>query len=139
MTIDEGLVAYLLQSAGVTDLIGTRLRPGRLKQSDTLPAVTYTVLSELTDYGLSASSGLPVRRLQLDVWGQTYTSAQTVALKFRDLLNGYRGLMGDVYVQCSRVEDTRSDYAPDQQQDDRGVQSISLDIALVYEETVPTF
>lgn len=139
MTIEEGLVTYLGQSAGVPDLIGTRLRPNRLKQSDVLPAVTYTVISKVTDYGLDSSSGLPVKRLQLDVWASTYVSAQTVADKLRFLLDGYRGSMGDVVVQCSRVEDVRDDYVPDPQQDDKGTYLISLDIALACEETAGSF
>lgn len=139
MTLEEGLVTYLMQAAGVSDLIGSRLRPNKLKQSDILPGVTYTVLSEFTQYGIAETSGLPTRRLQIDIWAETYLSAQAVYTKLRTLLNGYRGSMGDVVVQCCRIEDTRDAYVPDQQQDDKGVHNISLDIALTFEETVPTF
>src|SRR5690606_13978671 len=54
--------------AGISALIGTRLRPGRLLASTALPACTDFVVDQTP----VASGGWQQSRIQVDLWARSY-------------------------------------------------------------------
>jgi hypothetical protein len=53
--VEDVLIAKLLTLSAVTAIVGTRIRPGVLAQSDTIPAVTVIVAQEIAETDLDDS------------------------------------------------------------------------------------
>lgn len=111
--LDDELTAFLLQFLGVTDEIGDRLTPAPLPQAETLPAVTYTDVSDIGDHtGPEGRGAYHQLRYQLDSWAASKQVAQRVDGKIRVALDGYRGAMGGRSVVAIR-RNTLSIYEPE--------------------------
>lgn len=55
------------------------------------PYVVLTRISAVRDYHLQGASGYVVSRIQIDIYADTYTSADTTAQAIIRTLSGYRG------------------------------------------------
>jgi hypothetical protein len=92
----------LLEDATVATLVGTRIYPGRLPQSPTLPAVVYNEISPgqfmCNDSGLSRSSR---PRIQLDVYAATYAAAHDLVEKIDARLAGIGGPAGSDSIDAA--------------------------------------
>jgi hypothetical protein len=83
--------AALLASAGVTALAGSRVNWLSHPQSDALPAVVLTVVSDAEGYTLDGRNGLSQGRVQVDCYAMAYKAARDLAAAVRAALSGYRG------------------------------------------------
>lgn len=84
--MEEALTALLAPVAG------ERRYWGRKPQSD--PARPYVVMQRIDgvrDYHMKGASGYVASRVQIDCYGETYTSTKATARAVRDTLSGYRG------------------------------------------------
>jgi len=118
ITIEEGLTAHLKANAGLTALISTRVYPGFISQTSTLPCLTYQRIStpRIITHDTSGASGTAHPRFQFDAWAETNTSAKAIIDAVRAALNGYKGTMGTVNlvtVQASLTDDERYEYSPE--------------------------
>jgi hypothetical protein len=90
--MEEALIGLLLANAGVSTALSTRVYWGRKPQAD--PAKPYAVLQKvggLPDVHMRAPSGLISSRVQIDVYGDTYTSMLAAYRAVVSLLSGYSG------------------------------------------------
>jgi hypothetical protein len=129
MTIEEGLVAFLLAQSGITTLIGTRIMPAPLRQNVQLPAISYQLISVRDDVLHDGPQGLPDTRIQLDCWADTYAGAKTLAATVKTAVHGYKGTMGTVSVQRAKVENVVDGFEPN-----TGRQRVIMDVLLMYQE-----
>lgn len=134
--IKEAVLAYLLDQDGLTDLVGSRISPGRRHQRGALPAVTYQQVSR-QDWGVLSGghARLPEVRFQFDCWGATDKEASNLADVLRSLLNWPdRGYWGERFVQSCRLEESgRDDYYPPEHGDDRAVYVVTMDAIISFE------
>lgn len=73
----EQLRDVLLGEESVSELLGTRLYPNKLPQNPTLPAVVYSVVSEVPLHTLDAGGyELARSRVQFDVYARKYADAR---------------------------------------------------------------
>lgn len=89
--LDEGLRGFLLSRPGVVAEVGERVYPAPLPQGATLPAVTY---SDVSDVGGTSNDGpdcLRRVRYQLTHWAETREAARRVESATRAAMSGYRG------------------------------------------------
>lgn len=96
-TVDEGLIAYLTNYAGLVSLISTRTYLMKIPQSATLPCLCVTRIDtprELTHDTSGATGTLAHPRFQLDAWATTYASAKAINDQVRAALNGKTGSIG---------------------------------------------
>lgn len=87
MTMETDLTTYVLAQSAITALIGTRFEPVLNVQSQTLPAVSYQVISAPAGYthdGLAMTAW----RVQLTVTDLTYAGLVAVANALRAALAG---------------------------------------------------
>ncbi|MCB9172354.1 MAG: hypothetical protein H6637_05460 [Ardenticatenales bacterium] len=78
--------------------------PLPLPQSPSLPALTITQISAPRAYTMdSREVGLIDERTQIDVWGSSLASVNTVKGAVIDLLSGYKGALGGVVIEASIV------------------------------------
>ncbi len=111
--LDDELTAFLLQFPAVSEGIGERLTPAPLPQAETLPAVTYTDISDIGDHtGPEGRGAYHQLRYQLDSWSASKHEARRVDGKIRVVLDGYRGAMGGRSVVAFR-KNTTSIYEPE--------------------------
>lgn len=84
--------AFLLSQAALSALVdGTRVYPVVLPQATDFPAVTYQVITEQRDYKQEGDDSVPTRRVQVDLWANTYDETEA-------LYNALRQLSGTNHV-----------------------------------------
>ena len=76
--MESALRTFLLASAGLTALVGTRIVWLRRPQGSPLPSITLQVVSGAPDYTMAGRVGLVGRLVQMDVWAATYESMKNV-------------------------------------------------------------
>lgn len=92
--IEAGLTALLSENAPLQALIGSCLYPVMLPENTAYPCVSYQGVSASSEYSLSGTSER-WKRLQFDVWGQTYSSVKAVVSALDDVLDGFSGPLSD--------------------------------------------
>jgi len=83
MSLESKLVAYLLNHAGLTALIGNRLYPLMMPEGTALPAVVYQRVSGMREYQFGAYSGMERPRISFSCWGENYGQAKQVASELK--------------------------------------------------------
>jgi hypothetical protein len=98
--MDEALIALLLASPAVTDLIGdgahSRLYWDTIAQGAGNPAVVLHKVSAIPDYSHRGPGGLVRSRVQIDCRAKTRATALAVARTIEGVLSGYRGTVQGV-------------------------------------------
>lgn len=107
-----------LAGAGVSALLGSRLRPIRRDQTDPLPAAALNVISRGDDVTMSGPSGYIATRVQVDVYGITYTDARAAADALIARLHGFAGTQDATVFQGVMLDNESSGFeAGDTEQD----------------------
>lgn len=89
--IDEGLRAFLLQYPAITAEVSSRVYPAPLPQNATLPALTYTDISDVGSYSMDGPDCLHRVYMQIDHWAETREEARRVESATRTALSGFLG------------------------------------------------
>lgn len=97
-TIKEALRAFLIADNTISSLISSRVYQGTLPQDATLPAILLTRIAAPGDYNASGSTSMKRATYQVDCWADGRDGADDLADAVNNLINGYRGAMGDVTV-----------------------------------------
>jgi len=111
--IDEALYARLTGDAQVAAIVGTRVRPIKLKQGDSTPALSYFEVFGVHETGLSGSHGAATSMFQIDCWGKGYAEVRNLGEKVRLALHNWRGTLGGTEVQGVYAVETQEDYDQD--------------------------
>tara|TARA_R110000803_G_scaffold62272_4_gene122533 strand:+ start:471 stop:899 length:429 start_codon:yes stop_codon:yes gene_type:complete len=113
------LETYLAGLTTVGNSVANRIRPEVLEQNETLPALTYNIISADHDRALSGPIGKRQTRVQIDCYASTQQAAETLANEIRLEMDGYRGEWGTVFVNEALLERSFSARdAPDNASDD---------------------
>jgi len=84
--VEQRLVAKLLATSAVTDLVGTRIRAMRPRQLDQLPVLVYQRISTTPINTLTGRVGAAFARIQLTAIAESYGEAKAVIDAVRDAL-----------------------------------------------------
>lgn len=110
-TIEEGLYAALVGDGYIGGLVSTRVYPMVAPQEAALPLVVYQRVSGPRHQHHDGPAGLAEARIQLTITAETYSSAKSVASGIRDVLVGFRGVLGGkVDVHEARIENEVDGY-----------------------------
>lgn len=93
MLIEEALYAKLVATAGVTNLVATRIYPLQAPQTDLDDYVTYERPSGAPYGQHSGPSGLTWARMSYSCHSSRYANAKTAAKAIRDALDGFAGVV----------------------------------------------
>lgn len=150
MRIEAALIQYLLTCQGVTNLVGTRIRPLRTNQSpikgktagmvadgDTLPRITIDKISNPREACLTGATTLSSPRLQVDVIAASFASAHSVAEALRNCLHGYKGCMSEVFVDSCVLEDEHDFEDASDGLDSAATCGVSMDFIIQHQEAKP--
>lgn len=100
----------LSDDATLAGLVGARIYPLTAPQGDAYPFVTFQVVSRTGSVALDTSSSMAALRLQVDCYGDTFTSARAVAEAVRARLDDWRGSGS---VQLATLTNDRDQYDGD--------------------------
>lgn len=121
--IGKFLTAWMRQEAGVTALIGSgdsiRFFPQHGVQSrNVFPRATYLEVNDTPKHYLQGRTGTNTVNVQIDCWARGIGGA-TVANSLADAivgtsenqkLDGFRGTLGGVFVQCCLMRGGRQEF-----------------------------
>jgi hypothetical protein len=83
MSANKIVYSILSNNAALTALISTRLNPVRIPQESSFPAVSYQLVSEIPNPTKSGHSRTEFARVQVNAYGVTLASAESVASAIR--------------------------------------------------------
>lgn len=83
MSANKIVYNILSNNAALTALISTRLNPVRIPQESSFPAVSYQLVSEVPNPTKSGHSRTEFARVQINAYGVTLASAESVASAIR--------------------------------------------------------
>jgi hypothetical protein len=81
-SMEQAITQKLISSGPVTTLVGTspaRIQWDRRPQAAALPSITLTNISGAPLYSDEGSTGLVMRRVQIDCWADDSTEAKSLA------------------------------------------------------------
>lgn len=117
--IEADLREFLLQISEVRAFAGSgkaaRIRPAKLHQDDK-KGIVYTRLGNVRDRATNGRTGYATARIRLDFVnveepGQAaYLEAKAVFDAMRNIVDGYRGPMGDSMVQDAQIQNDRDEW-----------------------------
>jgi hypothetical protein len=110
--IEEAIFTLVTGNAAVKALIGLRLYPSVIPEKTKLPAAAYQVISVGREYhhGGQSSIARPVIGFTFD--SRSITEAREVAAAVRQLLSGYHGEVGTVYIGYISLQNEFEGYNP---------------------------
>lgn len=133
--MESTIRTYLLSQSAITDLVSTRIFPGFIPASNTLPSITYHVFSTDHEYDIDSAAGFAVKRIQFDIWAETYAETKTIGEQLRQELQGYSA--GSIHVV---LLDNQIDlFTQPKHADETPLYHLSQQYRIIYEESVPSF
>lgn len=119
--LEAGLVSLLTADGGLSALIAGRIYPATAPENPTYPYLIYQVVSSRPEYALDGSQ-CGWKRIQFDVWGQSYSDCRNTLKALRNALDTYSGAL----VDGTRVLDALRSTEIDQfENDSRSFRSIA--------------
>ncbi len=107
-----------------------------LRAPQSLSTHPYVVLNRVSgnrDYHMAGASGYVRSRVQVDVYAETYGSAQTTVRAVRDAVSGFAGTVGGTQIQFITVESER-DLPVDDAGNITNLFRISIDLMIHHDE-----
>lgn len=130
--MEEGIVARLLTDSGVAALVSDRVYPVSVPQASPMPAIAYVRISGQPVYTSDGESGLASARLEIDCWGETYTSAKQVARAVIESLSAWFGTSASIVFQFVLL-DTERDFREGGSNNSEYLFRTNLDLIVWYE------
>ena len=130
--IRPAIRAFLLADAAISTAVGgNRVYPVVLPQGQRGASVVINRVSGLGSHTMQGADGLARPRLQIDCYAPLADDASALADLVKEVIDGYRGLMGAVNVQGVFFDGERDDY-----QSDVDLHRVSRDYFVWYVERV---
>jgi hypothetical protein len=79
MTLSTQIYSLLSGSTSVTGQVSTRIYPVTVPQDVRLPAVRYSIISNVREHAMTQDTGDVTARVQITSWGRTPDEAETVS------------------------------------------------------------
>lgn len=94
-TFEQGVYSKLSGTSAIRAIVDYRIYPLVLPQKESLPAITYRIVTNMPVHAMISDATLTGYRLQISCWGETYLSAKSIAdavkTALRDDLNATWG------------------------------------------------
>ncbi len=100
MTALNEAIFGMLQVAGMTAVVGSRVYPLLLPENPTYPAVRYQQLGGARESAMGSDVGLVEARVQIDSYAETYAGARVAAEAVRAAMQRVRGTVASVVISA---------------------------------------
>ena len=98
MSLESELYGFLVSNPVISAVVADRVYPLLMPQNTQLPAITYQRISGASEQSMTGASGLAHPRIQLDCWGSTYKDVTVLREVLRQVLQGFRGQLGTIFI-----------------------------------------
>lgn len=144
--IDQAFVAKL--KSGTNSAVANRVFPDAIPENVAKPAISWFNKDEaMIARTIGDAGGLAKAIFQVDCWadnaltGKASTKTMKEAVRSTFDSSTARGTWtytgGDFFVQHCRVEENHDDFAPPAFSSDSGEYAVSLNVVVIFTETVP--
>lgn len=99
LTVEQVLVQELLDTAGVTSLVGTRIYPQAAPQGTLSAYVTYELVASNPFHDLSGAGGLTWARVSFLCHAPSYATAKGLSAAIRAAIDGRRGTIQSTTIK----------------------------------------
>jgi hypothetical protein len=140
MSFKTDLMAYLRDDAGLSGLVGDRIRFDWMKQNAAYPYVTLTRIDDVGHHHATAAAKIRSPRYQIDVWALNNEDRAAVSEALANALDGLRGTVGSTDVRSVQVQDHGRDLTePPKDARGKAIYRTSMDVIFWYApEAVPS-
>lgn len=107
--MEAALIAQMLATAGITNIVSQRITWTRRDQAGSLPAIVLHRVDGQPDYHLQGPSGLVQSRVQVDCWALSYGDAKRAARAVEAALSAARFTRGAIRFDAILIIDERDD------------------------------
>lgn len=107
---EEMIIQRLLDTAGVSTIVGVRVFPGAVPQASPMPCVVFNKISGAPVYVDAGEVGLDESRVQIDSYAATYSAAKELSRAVRASLSAFFGTVEGVeslYITLDVERDLR--------------------------------
>ena len=91
LPISKAIYKRLSTYTNLISLVGTRIAPMQAKTNWSLPYITYFVVSDVPVHTMLQDPDIRRPRVQVSCWGESYSSAEAVAVQVLNALKDYQG------------------------------------------------
>lgn len=140
MTAEGALVSLLSADAGVTAIVADRIHPMTDPQDLVLPKITFQRISTARSAEAGAitndgPTGLAVAHFQVDCWSADLLGAIRLAAAACRAINGYRGTVSNLVVDCLHITDQRQIEAGAWPGREKPIQRLMLQVVMSYDSS----
>jgi hypothetical protein len=113
LNFEYNLRAFMLADANLQSLVADRIFPAPAPQNTPAPYITFQRVSTDRVYDIYGYAKLCGPLVQIDSWSDapeyngSYAEARLIGESVRQLLNGFRGMMGPLVVQETTISAER--------------------------------
>ncbi len=136
MNIGDAIRTRLSSATAVTNLVSSRIRPLRIRQDETLPAITYEIAGGERYPSMDGASGLVGADVRIHCWTESYSDLQSLADAVRQALDGVSFTASEDVVSVALLETETEQFEPAGDGSDTGTYHGTLDFRIWHNETV---
>jgi len=114
MTLPSSLVSYLESKSDWSSKVGQRFYPVQGDEKAVSPWVTFRFDNEDRDYAIDGPAELLMADISFRIYSNDYMEAHSIAKVMSEILDGYRGVMGDVVITHIYFVDLRDSEPKDE-------------------------
>ena len=136
--MEADLIARLLDVAGVTALVGSRVYV-KPPQDATYPLIRIQRIGSEHAHEMEGAAGICQALTQIDCIGRQVKDVKTLVEQVRQAIQGFKGTQGSTTFRSILLTDQRDLDEPDQQGGETGHFRTVMDFTITYVESIPSF
>jgi hypothetical protein len=138
VSFKSSLYTYLSSKTEISSLVSSRIYDRIAPEKVTTPFITFQIISGDKANHTGGASQDASKLVQLHVVGDSGKICETVSEALRNVLDGFIGDMGGMYVTSCFFHNETDDYDTPESGTQLGRFALILDYSIWYNEAIPT-
>lgn len=109
-TIGENLRTFVLESTGISAVVGTNMEQNKIDQDTDTPFIYYSRTNEVEDRDQAANGGISEVTFSIQCVDEDIDASLALAALVKSRIDGYKGTMGTQRILGVFVSDRSDDY-----------------------------
>lgn len=134
----SALMAALKSNPTLASLVGVRIFPLKIPETQQLPALRFSIGSDERGQNLDGPSGVTTARVKYGCKSKSYSDCIAIKEELRNLFDGSKNPLGTIQVLSVRTENEEDEYEDPPDDSDQGTYELVFDLLYRYREPKPT-
>jgi hypothetical protein len=104
MSLEKAIRSVLINDAGVSAIVGSKVYPQQRPSGKLLPVIVYQTVFQSINQALEAQSGIRRSRLSIEVMDNAYGDTKDLLKAVEDALIDYSGTVEGEIIHSTRLE-----------------------------------